>query len=85
MMPPWRRRASFDVTHPARESENLRCPIVVRTNDFFFSKFSAQFAPKVNEAGAIGSAVPPSGAATDTRSPESKHLMSKASRAHSRL
>ena len=77
-MPPWLRRTPFDVTHPARESEQPRGPLAVRTHEM--SHFCAQFEPKVNEASATGRAVLPSRAATDTRSPVSTHLMSKASR-----
>ena len=77
-MPSWLRRTPFDVTHPARESEQPRGPLAVRTHEM--SHFCAQFEPKVNEASAIGRAILPSRAATDICSPVSTHLMSKASR-----
>ena len=32
-MPPWLRRAPFDVTHPATESERPRGPLAVRTHE----------------------------------------------------
>ena len=45
-----------------------------------FSRFSSHVVPFVNDAIGVGITVPPLSAETDTRSPESTHLMSQVSR-----
>ena len=79
MMPPWRRRASFDVTHHSKKCLN-RFGIDVGRKGLDFSRFCSQVVPIVNDAIGVGITELPRGVATDTRSPESIHLMSKVSR-----
>ena len=66
MMPPWRRRASFDVTRHSTMFESLRHRRGAQRSGIF-SRFSSQVVPIVNDAIGVGITELPRGVATDTR------------------
>ena len=78
-MPSWLRRASFDVTCHSKGSESLQHRHGAQSSGIF-PRLSSHVVPIVNETIGIRITELPRGAATDTQSPESTHLMSKESR-----
>ena len=77
--------ASVAEAHVFRRHASLKKVWIAATStcgakQWNFSRFSSQVIPIVNDAIGMGIVVPPLGADTDTRSPESTHLMSKVSR-----